>query len=384
MFAITRQPEGLSPSAMKFKDFWIYDLRTFHSFWKQLVQNKKQTFVGESPWEALMKAYRLHLFSPLEDLISFARDFHEHDSTPSANISEKNIRETFHIFSNLGLKKIEQLRRFSRDNLQQRFGPTWASFFEGVLQRDTPWKWKPYRAPETLVLAFEFEDFCTSADLLFQEISKELSSLAAAHPQFITSQLKIGFTLSQENELLQPHEKEILLGFHYEPLLQKDLKWMLELIKNRIFQIQFDHPLWKFQIELFPANPRRVQQLSLFKNQADELSWLSLCQKLADQSFYAFEPEPTYSYLPEACWRRANQSKSAHWPSHALVRPLIQEDPKPIAPPQGSLKFTERLSGFDECGKFFQRDYFFTRATRHWIWVFRNHTGEWYRQGILE
>ena len=91
MFAITRQPEGLSPSAMKFKDFWIYDLRTFHSFWKQLVQNKKQTFVGESPWEALMKAYRLHLFSPLEDLISFARDFHEHDSTPSANISEKNI-----------------------------------------------------------------------------------------------------------------------------------------------------------------------------------------------------------------------------------------------------------------------------------------------------
>src|SRR2546421_634814 len=102
MFAVTEKSENLSPIAMRFGRFWIYDLRAFHDFWMQMVRHQKTTFVDASPWSALLKAYRLHLFSPLKELVYFARDFHTHYPDLKAQMSEKKIRDVFEIFSNLG------------------------------------------------------------------------------------------------------------------------------------------------------------------------------------------------------------------------------------------------------------------------------------------
>ncbi|MDB5037590.1 MAG: nucleotidyltransferase [Bacteriovoracaceae bacterium] len=383
MFAISREHESLSPSAMKFANWWIYDLHSFHSFWQQLIQNKTHLFVEQTVWSALLKAYQIHLFSPMSSLIPFAKDFHEHypDFKSKQKVSDKKIEEVFQIFSHLGLKKVEQLKRFSRDELQKRFGPHWALFFEGILNPESPWKWISHRSPEILFWSFEFEYFCIDSALLFQEISRGISLLAAEKPLFSIHQLEITFVLSEGNENLKPSENEMQLSFTYEPSLQKDNLWILKLIEERLSHFKFDHPVWKFQMKLFPAGAKRSYQLSLF-DKSDEISWGELQQKLKDQNFKAFQPAPTFSYLPEKSWTRGEIRSTASF--HGLFRPLIQGLPEKISPPESSLKFTERLTWFDQKGIHYQRDYFIARDQRAWIWIFRNEKDEWFKQGIIE
>jgi hypothetical protein len=384
MFAVSKRKAELSPTQMKFGEFWIYDLRAFHTFWRQLVQDQNDVVVSDTVWNALLSAYGIHLFAPLVQLIPFARDFHKHYPDLRGEMSEKKIKEVFQIFAHLGLKKVEHLKRFSRDDIQKRFGRNWGIFFQGVLTPQTPWTWYAYREPEVLSTTFEFEDFCIDAALLLQEMSRALLHLSKDNPRFALRKLQVTFVLSQGNEFFRTQENEIHLSFTYEPLLEKDFGWILKLIEKRLYEMHFDYPIWKFELDLYPAGAKSTYQLSLFKNKQEEMNWYELCQKLADQNFCAFEPAPTFSYLPEKCWQKVQSPKQLAWPTHALSRPLLQESPKKIPPPESALKFTERLAWFDEEGKNFERDYFIARGKGKWIWVFRDQQDEWFQQGVVE
>lgn len=381
MFALSSKLESLSPILMKFGQFWIYDLTPFHSFWKNLVQNKKDIFVGESPWDVVLKAYRIHLFSPFQELAPLIKDFCDCNKL---KISEKKIQTNLEILTHLGLKKIEQLKRFNRDEIQRRFGRDWADLFAGILSKSTPWPWHPYRQPEVLSISIEFDDFCIDADLLVHSIGQKILATSRQHPSFCIQKCLLYFTLSQGNECLSSEENQILLSFTYEPILSKDFLWILKLIQNQILQMKFDYPISKVEMHLYPAPPKASHQLSFLNTRHQEISLKELCQKLADQNIQAFQIAPTHSYLPEDSWEKDFNGNSGVASNHGLMRPLIQEEIRAIPDPEGALKFTERLRWFDSNGAAHERDYFITYSQRKWIWIFRDEKGGWYRQGIVE
>ncbi len=387
MYAITKQNENLSPHVMRYGAWWIYDLRSFHDFWKQIISERKNIAHDTYAWGALLKAYKIHLFSPLKELIPLANDFFEfYPLFKNKNRkTRKNILETIQIFQNLGFYKIEQLKKFSRFEFQSRLGPEWAIFFEGIFRPDsTPWIWAPHKQPETLHWSHDFDDFCCDAGMIYQEIERGLQNIAQNSPHFILKYCEISFLLSQDNETLND-ENKVELSFTYEPSLKKDLAWILQLIKENIFKLSLPQPVWKIFLNISPAQPKKAHQLSLFETKENLISFEELSQKLADLNIQAFCPQSTFSYLPEEAWVRSQIFKNFEpLHSHGLFRPLIQTKPKPLLAPAGALQFTERLTWFDKAGTRHSRDYFIVRGERMWIWAFRNEKKEWFQQGIIE
>jgi len=397
MFVVTSEGTRLSPQCMQFaKKWWIYDLTPFHSFWKKTVEGQQSssktrntTHIGvdSNVWGALLKAYKLHLFSPLGSIAVFASDFHSHFKN---KISSKNLRETLAIFSRLGLDKIGHLRRLPPHQIQQRFGKAWADFLRGIISpKQASWIWEPFHSKDPVLWSYDFENLCVDGLRIFEEIKQGLEKLAEIHPYFGISQIQIHFILSEVTE-----EETFDFQFTHRISLKKDLGWILRLLQERLTHMSVSYPVQRICMSLLPADSPESIQLSLFEDRAKILAWKEVCKKLENQNFAVFQPESTASYVPEFSWRRSsalpasaslNAKKNLNFSLHGLRRPLIQEkQPYQISPPEGALKFSERLAWFDEKGERRQRDYFMARTARHWVWVFKNEKDEWFRQGIIE
>jgi len=132
MFALSNQKLELSPFQMIFKDCWIYDLQSFHEFWKEKVileSKNKNIFIANTAWEAVLKAENLSLFSSLENLEAFSKKYHSFFKT---KISSHQITKTFSKLRRLGCFKVGNLQKLPLPQIQKRFGKEWRCFLEGV------------------------------------------------------------------------------------------------------------------------------------------------------------------------------------------------------------------------------------------------------------
>ncbi len=381
LFTLSETPQELSPHVMFFaKRWWIYDLSPFHEFWRQLMGSKKEFHSASTIWEALLKAYGLHAFSALEMLRPFAEDYHQHHKN---NVSARSSQKVFQTLSHLGLQKLGHLRRLTAPQIQRRFGVAWGKFFYGILEPKTaPWIWIPHKKEEILQRDFEFDHPTVDALLIFSELSTALTQLAATHPFFGVQKLRVTFYLYEQPE--SPMGLDI--AFTHRPFLKRDHAWIMKILQERLMHLQLDERAERMSLELTPARPPQGLQLSLFQNESEKMRWHHLIEKLEDQNFQVFQPQPTASYVPELSWKRESPLRitTTEVFQQGLQRPLIQENPCPIAKPEGRLHFMERLQWFDERGKSHCRDYFMTRSYRQWIWIFLDESKRWYRQGVIE
>jgi len=388
MFALSLKELYLSPHVMRFQNLWIYNLNHLHSSLQKKIKENPQARTGSSIWAALHHHYGIHLFSPLKKLDNFSRDYFASSQIEnSQKPSLKEIQNTFSIFADLGLKKIEQLRYFTRESIQKRFGKAWGKLWEGIFHpEEAPWIWEPFKKIIPLFWNFEFESLCMNHEELIQEINSGLEKIAAENPTFTLHSLKLQFILSQPSD----NSYETELSFTYFPKLQNESQWILKLLEEKISNLQFPFPIWKLQLQLNPSEDRKNIQLFLFNTSKTSEAYKNkdlhaIALKLKDQGFQVFEPAPTSSHLPEKSWKKILPSeKKEEFSFHSIHRPLFQYSPQAIQKPDTRMKFTERITWFDEKGGRLQRDYFFARYSKVWKWIFRDEKNQWFEQGIVE
>ncbi len=384
MILISETPQNLSPSCMRFAQFWIYDLSSLHDFWKNNPKLQQQGILGPNVWRALFKVYRLHTFSPISHLKLFALDFHQHFKN---KISPKNIDDIFHILRRLGLHRMGNLSRLSTSDIQKRFGKAWADFFRGILDPEsTPWPWQPYQENPPLTWKDEFEIPCHEAGLILKSLQRGLQELASSHPSFLVSELHLQLVLYEFSE-----DRLIELSFTHPYLLSAHQRWFLKILGERLHSLQLPSAVTHLHLIMRGTPPLQNLQLSLFEKRAKTLSWNHLCQRLLDQDFSVFQPESCPSHIPEQSWKRGSPFQKLKLqesnPETDLFRPLIQHLPEALSPHEQAIErkhFNERLTWLDEKGIRHQRDYFIARSTHHWIWIFKDETGKWFKQGIVE
>lgn len=382
MYVVSRQAEPLSSAVMRFQALWIYDLSAYHSFWKESVQTRSSTSSmawDDFIWKALAKIYGLHLFSPTEALIPFARDYHQHRRHL---IGSKNIRDLFASLRRLGLEKIGHLRRLPRSQFQKRFGRAWADFFHGISEPETAeWIWEPLRSQDPLLWSTEFETASVDAGQIVNVICEGLLKISQKSASLRTQKIELQLQLSDP--------EIILFEFPHPLILQTELGWIRYLITERLHRLSLDAAVWRVSLRIFPSEPSTTAQLSLFQKQKGlaDIQRKAFYERLENQGFQIFVPQSEPSYLPEESWGRISpltKSSEVEFSSHGLFRPLIQLSPQRISSPSGALRFTERISWFDSEGAHHTRDYFVARADRHWIWIFRTQANEWFQQGVVE
>lgn len=395
MYVVSDHFLSLSPQVMKYGSWWIYDLSRFHDFVRKPLLEKYPS--APKVWEALLKAYGIHRFSPLRDLFPLAKDFFRfHPSVKNREVSDEQIQKKLRIFFDLGFSKAESLKKFSRSEFQERWGRDWALFWEAVLRpAQTSWPWVAYHTPESLHATYEFENFCVDATLILSAVESRLRDLSQHRPYFCLRSCCLDFVLSEGGML----ENKIELEFAYEAHLKSDLKWILKLLESRIFELQVEYPIWKLHLHLFPGDLQKPEQRFLFKNEKrkweplyQESEMLFLAQKARDLGVKVFYPRETHSYLPEDSWEMVDLGafKSASGLSlgpkfqYGTHRPLIQYAPRKIQPPSKPLEFMERLTWFDEKGLMHERDYFKFRSGLIWKWIFRDQAQNWFEQGVLD
>jgi hypothetical protein len=379
MFALSKNHVRLSPSVMKFADWWIYDLKTLHPFWKEKISQDQHYFSAELLWEAILKAYRLHSFTPLKEIGILASTYHSFFKT---KISSKNQKDVFAILRRLGLDRLGNLKRLPLSDIQKRFGKSWKDFFHGFIDpASAPWKWIPYREKEIFSLDYEFENLCADLEQLLQPVENYLKDLAHQQPQLQIENIHLQFTTYQSSD-----DPFLNLTTPYPYILHRDLKWILKLLHERLSQLSFRSPVTRLKLDLHKSDSAPFIQLSIFSNEMTmSLEWKALCEKLLNENFKIFVPEILPSYLPEDSWRKGSPFIYPSIPSYGLFRPLIQETPSPIANPlEKQTWFTERLTWFDTQGEIHGRDYFISRGSRQWLWVFKNEKNEWFQQGVIE
>ncbi len=384
MFIVGSHFEPLSLTIMRFCDFWIFDLSTYHDFWKrQALETSQKNKWAHDPhiWRALHKAYDLHLFSPTDELQRFARDFHSHHRHP---ISSKNIRDTFAHFRRLGLEKVGHLRRLPFQGLQKRFGKPWTEFLRGIVDPDhTPWAWRPYRSIEPIFWSGDLDEPSWNAEQLLEFVRHGLEQIALEHSQTQFNKIEV--------ELCLTDPEKISLEFPHPLHLQRDLPWIRYLLQERFFQLCLDATVFKVKITLHPLFSFENIQLSLFPEkrtqQVSHLKLQNFLEKLENQGHLIFKPSPTPSLLPEASWKptpaRLSLEENPIF-SRGVFRPLVQSEPQPIPAPQGQKSLTEKIEWFDDAGSRHKREYFVVRDRGAWIWVFCNENSEWFRQGVIE
>ncbi|MBN8555899.1 MAG: hypothetical protein J0L93_10680 [Deltaproteobacteria bacterium] len=381
MFVVSAQNLKFSPYIMRFADWYIYDLKNLHDFWKVRIQEAEGAdyVCGDSLWKAILKAYQLQTFSPLQDLKIFAETYHSFFKT---KISAKNIADTFAILRRLGLDRLGNLNRLPFSEIQARFGKTWALFFQGVISpAEAFWKWIPYREKEVFYLEHEFENLCADCAELMEPIENYLKKLSESEPNLQIEKLSLQFVTYETTD-----DPGFDLPTTYPYLLSRDQLWIFKLLHERVLSLKFSSPISKILFRIHSTDRAESLQLSLFSNDlAKSLEYKSLCEKLLNEKFDVFVPEILPSYLPETSWKKTQPTKEIQIPNYGLFRPLIQEVPSPIAPPDDlRIWFTERLAWFDTKGSAHSRDYFISRVPQRWIWIFQDENQNWFRQGVIE
>lgn len=376
LFIVCRAPLALSDDAMKFCDFWIYDLRDCHPAWKSDLF-RTHIWNGRTPWEALLKAYGIHTFTPLSLIHQIATDYHAFFRT---SVSRRQIDEFLKILSRLGLQKYGHLLRLHPKEIQKRFGPRWASFFSGLTKPlEAPWPWKKICETPRLSLRIE-EEFALypDASLLCRKIDEALARL----PSLFLERVHILLTLYEN-----PEELSIPLQFSEALALPRERAWLLRLLEERLIPLQIPEALSAIHLHLYPTAPKPAEQLKLFRHHSHRGDFKTTMNRLRDQGFLAFQPQKQASRVPELSWSRvpAEERPSFEGESSSLTRPLWIGEARPFAlDPQERLSFHERLEWIDESGARHRRDYFIAHRPQRWVWIFRNENHEWFEQGILE
>lgn len=377
MFIVSQKNLSLSPQAMSFWKFWIYDLRPLHPKLREKLIENSELPSASTPWQALLKALDLHLFSDLSETRELAFHYIRHFYPQT---SERRLNESYRIFARLGLKKIGHLQRFSYTELHKRLTKGLAEFFSALVRpQEAHWPWQNYREKQVLYWSYDFEHSHLTAETLLGAIQEGLNKLTKDYPslQFRNLFLKL---------IANEGEADIQLPFYFAQNyhLTNDLAWLLRLIRERLMATVLHAPIFKMNLEIHPEQAQENFQLSLFQKENTRSNWKRACQKLADFQFKVFRPESLPSYLPEESWRLSSPLNKSELLDHGLFRPLIQEKPRSINQPEGALWFTEKLRWYDKLGAAHSRHYFVTRMQGAWAWVFQNEKGEWFKQGLVE
>ncbi len=381
MYIVSRRLSPLSPHIMKFQDFWIYDLRPFHDFWKKTVLEKdissSQSSMtwDESAWGALLKIYGIHTFAPTHTLEAFAQDYHQHFHT---KISPHAQKKFFEVMRRLGLNRIGHLKRLTFIEIGKRFGRAWADFMKGVFEpQKTPWPWEKFRTQEPLRWSENFDDPSASSEFILERFMNGVHALAQEQKDLIQK---------MEFSLFFGERENLEIPFSHPISLSKEQAWIRKILQERLFSLQLESSVSRLEICAIPAEPLSSKQLSLFDSQAPQIALESLCKKLENQGFQVFKPSPSPSYIPESSWFRVSplSAQSNLETNRAQLRPLIQFPPRNIEAPTGILKKTEQIEWCDMQGQLRSRTYYMTRKTRYWAWVFQTEDGRWFEQGVVE
>jgi|GEM_PF-5788252 len=379
MFAVSAEKIELSPVFMKFQEWWIYDLKKIHPFWKNKIQSQKKIFIGQNEWEALLKAESIHNFSPIGRLKSFSEKYYQYYQP---QMSFKEIDKVFMHFHRVGLKKLASLRKIPLLQFQKRFGKIWADFFKAVLNPyQAKWIWKPYEEEIFLEEKIEPDEAFVQASQILEECQKVLKVWADQNEDFCFKQIDIHLVAFDSEE-----DKDLRLLFPYEPHLRVNLNWVRRVLEERLSQLRFFSPITFVQLRLSPVFIKRFVQLSLF-NPAHSVkkSWKEACQKLETQGFKLFQPKSMPSYLPEKSWKKVSPlEENPSFSPNIFYRPLIQFKPKAISSPKGSIFFTEKLQWIEEDGQVCFRNYYITYQSKQWLWIFQDKNKKWFQQGIVE
>ncbi|PIR21718.1 MAG: hypothetical protein COV44_11650 [Deltaproteobacteria bacterium CG11_big_fil_rev_8_21_14_0_20_45_16] len=378
MFALSLNFQNLSPTCMKFCDYWLYDLECFHHFWKDKLQKNKNIHIAPTAWDLVLRVEKINLFSGMKELQSFAKKYHAfyHDKV-GAKASEK----LFSHLSRLGIQKVGQLRRLPHSQIQSRFGKVWADFFKCVLNPGiSEWRWIPYGESVVLEETFDPDFELTNFQPLVFKCSEILGHWAEQKPDLCIEEMSLNLSSWDSQE-----DQSLSLEFRHQPLLSKNIAWISRLLEDRLQRFQFFSPLSRIRLSLKPVYHKRSIQLSLFnKEQASSLSWMELAERLKSLGFESFQPELLPSFVPETSWARKAPSQVLHLERRFSFRPLIQMKPQKITPPNSKIYFTERLAWIDVQGDHCERDYFITHAQGRWLWIFKNEKSEWFKQGVVE
>lgn len=383
MFALTKEPQALSPLCMRFQNFWIYDLRSLHSFWIQKIRSQKNLITGQRLVEVIMRAYHLHLFSPLDQITSLARDYHSQVYHPSSQnkLAEKAaIEKVLKHFRRLGVTRIGHLRKIPSAQIQKRFGEKWRFFFESISNPIAPdWHWVSFHESPPLKAEIEVDYILSNSQELYPLLEEQIQKWSQEYSSLFLQSLKIHiFCFESEGDQI------IELLFSNHPSLNSQKSWILKMISLRLETLSLCSPVSRIQMQLIPEDRLKTIQLSLFEDFQFQIKWKETCDRLKAMGFEVFEPLSTTDARPEYSWMRAPVGQAAVLQGPIHFRPLVQFYPQPIPAPQGQLTFVERLEIFTPEGEPEIRDYFMTRRSRSWEWIFQNQNQEWFRQGIIE
>lgn len=380
MFAVSAKQQELSPHCMFFVGWWIYDLRVFHSFWKEKVKQLPGIYVGKTAWDAVLRAESISLFSDTEDLKAFSRKYHQFFKT---KVSSKNIEKVFQHFRRLGLNKVGNLKSLPRAEIQKRFGKAWAEFLEAVTDPEQAhWKWQPFIAKRIMKESYEPDESIVDSAFLLEACMRLLNRVSFQNNRSELRLEKLDFIFTSFDST---EDQSLALDFSHAPLLRKNLAWMRRLLEERLFQIDFYSPVSRVEMSLQLASTKPGVQLSLFNSSSRKFSCEEVQKRLQTRGFYLFQPKLLPSHLPEESWRvNEPHSQTQDFLAPVYQRPLVQFDPKPISEPEAQLYFTERIQWIDEDGGSHRRDYYIYFFKRAWRWVFVNEQGAWFEQGLVE
>lgn len=378
MFALSQEEQEVSPHCMRFKNWWIYDLRIFNEFWQNKIQQRSNLILEKTTWQGILRAYEIQVFSPLSSLELLAQDYFDQFRIL---ISKRQIQKVFQHFYRLGLQRVGNLRKIPFAEIQKRFGKDWHDFFKGVLEpQDSLWRWEAFRKPQILEALRYSEDSLYEASRIKELVQVILEKWGQQHPWLGIERLEIHLGAEREEG-----DRQIEILFAHLPSFDRDRSWMMRVIEERLSNLSLEAPIQKIQIRAFPREKRRQIQLSLFQESTRGLQVQELCERLRTQGFQAFQPKLLPSQIPEESWQKdILSSESLRLQETHELRPLIQYPPKVIPEPHGKLYFTERLQWFDVQGHTHRRDYYLWYSTQRWLWIFRNEEDQWFEQGIAE
>jgi hypothetical protein len=363
---------------MRFKGYWLYDLRSLSSFWKRKIQSSPQVIYGNNPWQTLLPIYGIQTFSSLHPVEVFAQDYFERFHSEVSLAQQKKI---FSQLDRLGIKKLGQLRKIPSSQMQKRWGKNWAHFFKGVLQREEAvWPWIPERKPLWIEKEIDFDFGVVDAVLLENSLLKSLEKILKEKPSLYLKRISIELCSQEPGE-----DQSFDLHFHSHPLLSQSLDWIRRLLLLRFSSLQLFAPISKVKLQIEPSPPARGVQLSLFQSKAPSLSADELSERLKTLGAKIFQPEACPSQLPEKSWRMIQVSEKPLSSFSAIQnRPLIQYAPKIMPPPDFQLFPVEKIDDFMESGERIHRDYYVGFFKKKWRWIFMDQNSCWYEQGIAE
>jgi len=377
MFALSLEDKNLSPLAMRFMSYWLYDLRPCSSFWRNKVSQNEEFLTAGSPWDLLCKVYNIHLFSSLTEVRVFAKDyfyFFQKDH-PS-----KRFEKVFLQLHRLGMTKLGHLKRIPKDQMIRRWGKDWTELFIGLMEptRST-WPWISYRKPLLLEKKKVFDFGVQEVDLLIEEVLSILKGwhqkksnlhLKALHIQLITQE--VGEDVSLE------------FHFHSSPLLGGQMDWLQRLLQFRFAQLQLSCPLSALNITLEPAAPAQNLQLSLFSSSSKSRPLNEVIERLHSFGAQLFQPQILASSLPESSWTTIPPKENFKIEAFIQNRPLIQHPPQSIPAPDYPLQLVEQVDCFSTNGIRLHRDYFVAFRKGRWRWLFEDQNKNWFQQGLAE